>query len=81
MATAGAGPTTVVMPDETTQSVDFVDYGEVLRNERQRWGLEWDIPVKMVQFETNTVYGIVGRMLPYTVGDFAAMDVAGFGRL
>lgn len=81
MATAGPGPTTVVMPDETTQQVDFVDYGEALRNEGQRWGLEWDIPITMVQFEALTVYGTWGRVGVLTWGDVAAYQWGQLPRL
>jgi hypothetical protein len=81
MQTAGPGPTSVVLPDESQQEVDFVDYGEALRNVEQRWGLAWDIPVKMVQWEVNTIRGTVDRFGPYWVDDLVNFDIEQLGTL
>lgn len=49
-ATAGPGPTTVWMPDGTHQDVDFVSYGEAIPNPDARYGVEWDVPLALVQW-------------------------------
>jgi hypothetical protein len=49
-ATAGPGPTTVWLPDGTRQDVDFVAYGEAIPNPDARYGVEWDVPLNLVQW-------------------------------
>lgn len=73
-ATAGPGPTTVELPTGESTEMDFVDYGEALRNENARWGLEWDIPVTMVKFRGNTVYGTWDRAAVYDWDEAASYD-------
>lgn len=65
-AAEAQGSVTVVLPDESSQQLSVVDYGEAMSwDERLR---QWraGLAVKAVQFKTNTVYGTWDRALAYT---------------
>ena len=71
-AAEAQGSVTVVLPDESSQQLSVVDYGEAMSwDERLR---QWRaaLAVKGVQFKTNTVNGTYGRMEAYTYADLEA---------
>lgn len=78
-AAEAQGSVTVILPDETSKQLSFIGYGESLAwDERLR---QWraGISFEAVEFKTNTVYGLVGRLAPYTVGDLAGFTVGDLG--
>jgi hypothetical protein len=74
---AAANPATVtlVLPDEKVGGFSFVGYGEQLLDRRQRYGIEWAIPVVFVQFKTNESYGTLARLGDMTVAEAGTMTV------
>lgn len=75
---AGAGPVTAVLSDETSEAVDVVDYAA--RESPDGYGLAWDVDLKLVTFQTNTVFGIVDRAVE-TVDEYAGYSVDEMGVL
>lgn len=70
LAAVGAiGATPCVMPDGSSRTLNFYDYGEVLPSKWRRFGREWLVPFKAVEFRTSTVYGTYARMEQYTYGE------------
>jgi len=70
-AASGANPTTVVLPDGSTQTVDFIDYAEALADGAHSYGNAWDITLRLVEFRTEPVYtyvdaGDLARAMPFT---------------
>lgn len=49
-STAGPGPTTVWLIDGRHLDVDFVEYGEAVPNPDARYGVEWDVPLALVEW-------------------------------
>jgi hypothetical protein len=56
------GSVEAVMPDEGIQALSVVDYSEALAPVTKRYGTDWDIAIKAVQFRTLTVYGTWDRV-------------------
>jgi hypothetical protein len=80
-AASAQGSVTVILPDEQSKQLSFVDYGEALAwDERAR---RWQAAVtwKAVELKTNTTYGSVARLGAYTVADLAGWSVAQLGGL
>jgi hypothetical protein len=59
---AAIGSVEAVMPDEGVQAVSVVDYSEALAPVTKRYGVDWDIAIKALQFRTLTVYGTWDRV-------------------
>ena len=64
-AAATVGSVDVVMADEGLQAVTVIDYSEALSPVTKRYGVEWDIAMKGVQFRTITIYGTWDRVALY----------------
>jgi hypothetical protein len=64
-AAATIGTVDIHMPDEGLQAVSIVDYSEALAPVTKRYGVDWDIAMKGVQFRTTTVYGSWDRVALY----------------
>ena len=62
---ATIGSVEAVMPDEGVQAVSVVDYSEALAPVTKRYGVDWDIAMKAIQFRTITVYGTWDRVALY----------------
>ena len=66
------------MPDEGIQALSIVDYSEALAPVTKRYGTDWDIAMKAVQFRTLTVYGTWDRVGLYdwdTIAQYTWDDV------
>jgi hypothetical protein len=77
-AAAATGAVEVYVPDEGIQALTVVDYAEALAPVTKRYGAEWDISMKGVQFRTATVYGTWDRVGMYdwdTVAQYTWDDV------
>lgn len=74
----GAGPVTVLFPDETTQAIDVVDYEAVQIPDS--YGLAWDVALKFVSFVTNTVFGTWDRAVYRNWDDAASYSWDQTGR-
>lgn len=72
-AAASIGAVDIVLPEQITQSVSIVDYSEALAPVTKRFGVEWDIAMKGVEFQTLTSYGTWDRVGAYTWDDIALM--------
>lgn len=72
--TAGPGPTRVTFPDGTRQVIDFVDYGEAKAPTGRAYGLVWDVPLKLVAFASETVYGTWDRAAAHDWDEAASYD-------
>jgi|GEM_PF-2510798 hypothetical protein len=59
---AAIGSVEAVMPDEGIQALSVVDYSEALAPVTKRYGPDWDIAIKAIQFRTLTVYGTWDRV-------------------
>lgn len=75
------GSVSLTLPDEVTQGFSSVDYGELVPARNRRYGMAWDLPVSFVQYRTNTTYGTVDRLGPYTVDDLGPLTVDQLGVL
>jgi len=69
------GSTTLILPDESTQELSIVDYGEALSWDERLRSWQAALSVKAVQFHLLTVYGTVARLGAYTVGGLAPFSV------
>ena len=76
-AADSAGGTTIVLPDETTKKVRVRGYRETMawemgstRKARHAYVLT------LAEVQTDSVYGLVSRLLSYTVGDLLPYTVA-----
>jgi hypothetical protein len=75
---AAIGNVEAVMPDEGIQAVSIVDYSEALAPVTKRYGTDWDIAMKAIQFRTLTVYGTWDRVGLYdwdTIAQYTWDDV------
>ena len=75
---ATAGTVEVVLPDEGIQSLSIVDYSEALSPVTKRYGADWDVAMRAIQFKTLTVYGSWDRVAFYdwdTIGDYTWDDL------
>lgn len=64
-AAAAQGSVTVILPDEQSKALSFIDYGEAMAlDPRRQWkaGLSWTA----VEFITQQVYGTWDRLSAYT---------------
>lgn len=59
---AAIGSVEAVMPDEGVQAISIVDYSEALAPVTKRYGVDWDIAMKGIQFRTLTIYGTWDRV-------------------
>jgi hypothetical protein len=80
-AAAAQGSSTTILPDETSQQLSYVSYGEAMGWDERAHQWRASLDVKAFQFKTNTITGIVGRLAPYTVGDLAGFTVGQLGGL
>ena len=62
---AAIGSVEAVMPEEGVQALSVVDYSESLAPVTKRYGVDWDIAMKAIQFRTMTVYGTWDRVALY----------------
>ena len=77
-AASTIGTVDVIMPDEGLQAVSIVDYSEALAPVTKRYGVDWDIAMKGIQFRTVTIYGTWDRVALYdwdTIGLYTWDDV------
>lgn len=77
-AAAATGAVEVYMPDEGVQAMSIVDYAEAVSPVTKRYGVDWDISMKGVQFRTQTVYGTWDRVGLYdwdTIAQYTWDDV------
>jgi hypothetical protein len=77
-AAAAVGAVEVYLPEEGLQAISVVDYSEALSPVTKRYGVEWDIAMKGVQFRTFTYYGTWDRVELYdwdTIGQYTWDDV------
>jgi hypothetical protein len=77
-AAATIGTVDIYMPDEGLQAVSIVDYSEALAPVTKRYGTDWDIAMKGIQFRTTTIYGTWDRVALYdwdTIADYTWDDV------
>lgn len=65
MAAASVPPVEMLMPDEGYQMVSVIDYSEALAVVNKRYGPEWDIAMRGIQFRTVTAYGNWDRLAVY----------------
>lgn len=68
-AVDAAGSVTVILPDESSQQLSFVDYSEGFAFDEV--GRQWraSLHCQAIQFSTNTIYGILSRLRPYRLAD------------
>ncbi|HXI15133.1 MAG TPA: hypothetical protein VNM48_02090, partial [Chloroflexota bacterium] len=71
-AVDAAASVTALLPDETSQDLSFVDYQEVMLPDPQRYGQEYGLLVRGVQYRTNTLFGTYGRLETQNYGQLAA---------
>jgi len=64
-AASAIGTVEVYMPDEGVQAISIVDYSEALAPVTKRYGTDWDIAMKGIQFRTLTIYGSWDRVALY----------------
>jgi hypothetical protein len=77
-AASATGAVEVYMPDEGIQAVSIVDYSEAVAPTTKRYGVDWDIAMKGIQFRTATVYGTWDRVGLYdwdTISQYTWDDV------
>jgi hypothetical protein len=75
---AAIGSVEAYMPDEGIQDISIVDYSEALSPVTKRYGTDWDISMKAIQFRTVTIYGTWDRVALYdwdTIGQYTWDDV------
>jgi len=75
---ATTGTVEVVLPDEGVQALSIIDYSEALSPVTKRYGADWDVAMKAVQFRTLTVYGTWDRVAMYswdTIADYTWDDL------
>lgn len=52
VACAAYTPTTVILPDGSSEEMGYLDYREELKSYDHRWGMAWDIGVRAMQYRT-----------------------------
>jgi hypothetical protein len=52
VACAAYTPTTVIMPDGSSEEMGYLDYREEIKSYDHRYGLSWDIGVRAMQYRT-----------------------------
>jgi hypothetical protein len=81
-AVSAIGTVEMQLPFESTQRISVIDYQEILLADTKRWGIEWDITIKGIQFRTlsstatddgDSTYGALeqytyGTLEQYTYG-------------
>ena len=75
---ATAGTVEAVLPDEGVQSLSIVDYSESLSPVTKRYGADWDVAMRAIQFKTLTAYGSWDRVAFYdwdTIGTYSWDDL------
>ena len=80
-AASNEGAVTVLLPDRVSKAISFIDYAEHQVVKRDRYGLGWDLPLKGVEFRTNTVTGTLERLGGLTIGDLAPYSIEGLDAL
>lgn len=75
------GSVTVYLPDESSQQLSFVDYGEQLDWVERHLGWHGVSLARAVQFKTNTVYGTIDRLGAYTIDDLGGYSIDQLGFL
>ncbi|MBO0881540.1 MAG: hypothetical protein J2P17_14610, partial [Mycobacterium sp.] len=68
-AVDAAGSVTVILPDETSQQLSFIDYTESSSWDERGHQWEGTLHWTALQFSTNTLYGILLRLRPYRLLD------------
>lgn len=71
-AVDAAASVTVVLPDEESKDLSFVDYQEMMLPDPRRYGQEWGLLVRGVEYRTNTRYGTYARLETMTYGQMEA---------
>ena len=77
-AASSVGTVDIHMPDEGIQAVSIIDYADALAPVTKRFGVEWDISMKGIQFRTYTAYGSWDRVALYdwdTIATYTWDDV------
>lgn len=76
-----AGSVTQMLPDESSQQLSVVDYGEALGWDDRRRAWLAALAVRAVQFTTNTIYGTYERMEAYSYGSMENFSYGGLENL
>ena len=77
LAAATPGAVTLTLPDETVDGLAFINFEEHLLNQNQRAGLAWDVMLQATQFQTQEVYGTIGRFKGTRFGDMRGITIGG----
>lgn len=70
------GSVTLLLPGEESKEVCVTDYAEAVLPRSRRHGIEWALPVKCVEWRTNTLFGTYRRLEDYLYGDLEAFTYA-----
>lgn len=73
--------TTFVLPDESSQPLSQIDYGEAMGWDERLQGWQATLHCKAVQMQLNTDTGIVSRLKPYRVQDLSTFTCQQLGTL
>lgn len=68
----------VIFPHEQVETITFVDYKEVLRDTSKRYGAEWDIVMKGIQYRTLSTPGSLATTSGLT---YATLEQYTYGEL
>jgi hypothetical protein len=68
-AVRSVGAVECTLPDGTQAQLNFYEYAEQLPNKWKRFGLEWLLPFKAVEYRVLSTYGTHRRMMQYTHGE------------
>jgi hypothetical protein len=78
---AHPGSVDVELPDETITNVSALSYSESLLPKEKRFGPAWDLGLQIVEWQTVSVYGTIGRLEPYTVAGLGDLTIEQLGGL
>jgi hypothetical protein len=80
---AARDPKTITLetPDEVTQGFSRLSYGETLANDWRRYGCEWAIPLSLLQFRTESVFGTIDRLQDLTIDGLGERSIDDLGTL